>query len=264
MKSQSGELQLGKDFISQLETFLPETLQENPIVLTPVGPVSPGNPPHSSPSPSPKSQLSRPGLSRATSLVTTHVLDLPPISEERGSLHDPSISPLALSSSGSDLTNPFVFPSNGFVKDDGGSPPIIMVAPPTDIVVTDVENDEERGGEDERSSRTQLKPGKNRSSSHATEHRKSSLRGPLPSRYKRHSVSSIGHASLSPLSRQSSWNEYKGHSPPIYRRGAGWGPDFNRNPSCPEPRTIFDGSLDEVAKLLHKMAEAIERDMDQN
>ncbi|CAI8046229.1 Protein diaphanous homolog 1 [Geodia barretti] len=211
MKSQSGELQLGKDFISQLETFLPEansilssllrdldsvkrkgkelaryfcddrdnfleevfleirnfseefgktvkeTLQENPIVLTPVGPVSPGNPPHSSPSPSPKSQLSRPGLSRATSLVTTHVLDLPPISEERGSLHDPSISPLALSSSGSDLTNPFVFPSNGFVKDDGGSPPIIMVAPPTDIVVTDVENDEERGGEDERSSRTQLK-----------------------------------------------------------------------------------------------------------
>ena len=109
-----------------------------------------------------------------------------------------------------------------------------------------------------------IQPGKNRSSSHATEHRKSSLRGPLPSRYKRHSVSSIGHASLSPLSRQSSWNEYKGHSPPIYRRGAGWGPDFNRNPSCPEPRTIFDGSLDEVAKLLHKMAEAIERDMDQN
>ena len=128
-------------------------------MLTPVGPVSPGNPPHSSPSPSPESQSLRPGLSRATSLVTTHILELPSlplISEECRSSHDPSISPLALSSSGSDLTNPFAFPSNGFVMDDSGSPPIIMVAPP-DVIVTDVENEEEREGVDERSSRTQLK-----------------------------------------------------------------------------------------------------------
>ena len=84
----------------------------------------------------------------------------------------------------------------------------------------------------------------------------------LPSRTKRHSIHEIRHPNISLMSRQASWNEYKGHSPPIVRRGDGsWGPHFNRNPSCPDPHTIFDGSLEEVAKLLHKMAEAIEEDM---
>lgn len=117
-------------------------MKEKPIVLTP-DPVSPGNhPPSPHTSPSPHSQPCRPGLSRATSVVTTHVLDLPPlppISEERGASQE---RPLALSSSGSNQINPFVFPSNGFIKDDNGSPPIVMVVPPTDIVVTDVENEE--------------------------------------------------------------------------------------------------------------------------
>ena len=142
-------------------------MKEKPIVLTP-DPVSPGNhppsphtssSPHSSPSSSPhSSQPRRPGLSRATSVVTTHVLDLPslsPISEERRASQERSVSPLALSSSGGDQINPFVFPSNGFIKDDSGSPPIVMVAPPTDIVVTDVENEEvER---ENLSTRTQFK-----------------------------------------------------------------------------------------------------------
>ena len=43
-----------------------------------------------------------------------------------------------------------MFPTNGFVRDDGkGSPPISMVAPPTsaaaDIVVTDVEDEDMEG-----------------------------------------------------------------------------------------------------------------------
>ena len=64
------------------------------------------------------------------------------------------------------------------------------------------------------------------------------------------------------MSRQASWNDYKGHSPPIRHKGDNrWGPQFERYPSCPDSHTIFNGSLEEVAKLLHKMAEAIERDM---
>lgn len=40
--------------------------------------------------------------------------------------------------------NPFIFPSNGLVRDDSGSPPIVMKVPHvTDIVVTDVEGGEE-------------------------------------------------------------------------------------------------------------------------
>lgn len=81
--------------------------------------------------------------------------------------------------------------------------------------------------------------------------------------YKRHSISSIAPPTLSPISRQSSWNEYKSlsqrHMTP---RGAPWGSDCERLLSSPAPQnTIFEGSLEEVAKLLHRMAEAIERDM---
>ncbi|CAI8040740.1 Inverted formin-2 [Geodia barretti] len=90
-----------RNFSEEFGKTVKETLQENPIVLTPVGPVSHGNPPHSSPSPSPKSHIIS---SRAiTSYITVHHTRIgpPPDFRERTRLiARPSISPLALSSSG--------------------------------------------------------------------------------------------------------------------------------------------------------------------
>ena len=205
--------------------------------------------------------------------MTSHILDLPPLSTITEEHHTQERTTAAASTQApsSRDQNPFVFPTNGFVRDDGeGSPPISMVAPPTsaaaDIVVTDVEDEDMEGSKIHTKVCVtilclflclfHLQTQNDRVVTVSRACRQASLRvPPLSSRYKRHSISSLGHPSISPISRQASWNGYKGQ---------GWGVEFDRVPSCLESRTIFEGSLDEVAKLLHRMAEVIERDTGSN
>ena len=84
--------------------------------------------------------------------MTSHILDLPPLSTITEEHHTQERTTAAASTQApsSRDQNPFVFPTNGFVRDDGeGSPPISMVAPPTsaaaDIVVTNVEDEDMEG-----------------------------------------------------------------------------------------------------------------------
>ena len=83
--------------------------------------------------------------------MTSHILDLPPLSTITEEHHTQERTTAAATQAPSSRDqNPFVFPTNGFVRDDGeGSPPISMVAPPTsaaaDIVVTDVEDEDMEG-----------------------------------------------------------------------------------------------------------------------
>ena len=125
-------------------------MNEKPIVLTsdltaPAKHPSPLPPSHTShSSPRDQSQELHRGLSRATSVVTAHVLDLCPIAEEQYSQHEGEATDAPQTNS---RQNPFLFPTNGFIRDDGGSPPISMVAPSSsgaDIVVTDVEDENVR------------------------------------------------------------------------------------------------------------------------
>ena len=207
----------------------------------------------------------RRGLSRATSVVTAHIMDipsLPPITEE-ASRAIPQVTAAE--------KNPFVFPSNAHVRESNRSPGVSMVAP-AEIVITDVEEvdyHEQRATKEP----TNVPQGERRDLEAQTRvhteldtthsfHRKSSITGPpLPSRSRKLSNHELCRPRVSMLSRQTSWNEFKGRSPPLRRHGGGWGGDLERYPSSAEPQTIFEGSLDEVAKLLHKMAEAIENDI---
>lgn len=224
------------------------------------------SPQHATTTPSPKKDRSARGLTRATSIITEHVMDIPasltPISEEKRTSRNDSTAAI-----------PLAFPENGHVQGNGQhetddiSPPLTP-ASTAEIVLTDVEDvDFDKAGPNKPNGKVFVSEGKRRHS--ATQvprergstlvHRKSSLRGPPPiSRSKRHSVHELGHFSM--LSRQTSWNDYKGHSPPLQRRGSGSGGNLERYPSA-DMQTIFDGSLDDVARLLHKMAEAIERDI---
>ena len=271
-----------------------QTVSEKPIGLTPdpTTPVKANNPSIPHPVSPSSSENARRGLSRATSIITNHVMDisLSPIHEESASSSqepvpsdsDTSQEPVP-STNGTlqeplppfkaDTCNRFAFPSNGHLRCDE-SPPVTMAVPVTTvtpIIVTDLEDDvshNEQGSEEVRGDFTDGGDAKEETQLHVTEgepkrtrssRKISTIQRPSPRLYiKRHSVHELGRPGLSPFSRQSSWNEYKGHSPPIRRRH-GW--EVNRYPSSPSPDTIFDGSLEEVAKLLRKMAEAIENDM---
>ena len=208
----------------------------------------------------------RRGLSRATSVVTAHVIDIPsslaPINEAVGRAV-PQVSAAD--------KNPFVFPSNGRVQESNRSPGIFM-ATPAEIVITDGEEVDyhEQGTTKETANVPQGKGIDLASQTHVHSERdttrlfrrKSSITvPPPPSRSRKLSNYEMCRPGVSMLSRQTSWNEFKGRSPPIRRHGGGWGGDLERYPSSAEPQTIFEGSLDEVAKLLHKMAEAIEEDI---
>jgi hypothetical protein len=262
-----------KNFSDEFSLTVKETAKEKPIWLSPDPDTTDGSTPVVlSPQPATSAPSStetdkpsvRRGLSRATSVVTAHVIDfssLAPITEEA----DQAIPRVSAANK-----NPFVFPSNGHVQESNGSPGIAMGAP-AEIVITDVEEVDfhEQGATWEASNVPQ---GKGRDAlpqlrteqdaSHLVHH-KSSITGlPPPSRSRRVSNHELCRPGITMLSRQASWNEFKGHSPPLRRHGGGWGGDLERYPSSAEPQTIFDGSLDEVAKLLHKMAEAIEKDME--
>ena len=167
--------------------------------------------------------------------------------------------------------NPFVFPQ-GQIRGDGytstsheSSPPIYMT-PTTDpeIVITNLEGEEsnEVGSNDiHREITTSETPALGSTTDavewkHISVRRNSSLSGPR-SRTKRHSIHEVNRPGFSMLSRQASWNDYKGHSPPLQRRG--WTGNVQRYQSV-DPHTIFGGSLDDVVRLLHKMAEAIQKD----
>lgn len=260
---------------------------ENPIGLAsdPTTPPAINSSPQAPPPPSDDTLLRR-GLSHATSVITNHIMDisLSPINEEAVSV---SASEGQICSENDE--NPFIFTSNGRIRDDE-SPPITMVAPvtketpitkatspvtvtpTTEIIITDVEEEinvpsNEQGSNDHRGIITGDGCGGRERATQATEkkqphtYHRSSVKGVPPRLFaKRHSVHELGHPGLSPFSRQSSWNEYKGHSPPLHRR-YGCEEGLNRYPSSPTHNTIFDGSLEEVAKLLRKMAEAIEKDM---
>lgn len=182
-------------------------------------------------------------------------MDLPPISEEKQRSQRKKIS------------NPFLFPTGQVKADDSTTgegaefSPSLAVPAATDIVFTDL--DETDGGEvvGETNGPAILTTPQGVENGVLP----TTTRRPLPGRRtsqasmrRRHSSNELVRPAFSALSRQVSWNDCKGMSAMPQARGMVGG--VRRYPSV-DPQSIFGGSLDDVAKLLHKMAEAIERDI---
>ena len=247
---------------------LQETVKEKPIWFTP----EPSLEEKSKPTPQPPGgALEKPhrGLSRATSIITEHRMDLPSL---------PLISEEKQQSQRLKTNNPFVFPT-GHVKADDSTTgegvefsPSLAVPVAADIVFTDAE-EMDGGGE-------VVSEGKEAAVSTTAQATPQGVEnGVLPtiprrplrtsqasipgrrisqaSKSRRHSSNELVRPAFTALSRQVSWNEYKAMSAVPRATVVGGVKSY---PSV-DPQTIFGGNLDDVAKLLHKMAEAIERDI---
>ena len=156
--------------------------------------------------------------------------------------------------------NPFVFPV-GKVRSDGDEVGEHVVS--SDIIITDIE-----GGEEDREQRedrggnfSHQRPRENIVSAAATIRdqttQKSTYRWRNPA-----NMSDLRRPS-SLLSRQASWNEYKALSSDprgMAYGGRGGVSGVNRYLSV-NPQPVFGGGLEDVAQLLHRMAEVIEQEI---
>ena len=177
---------------------------------------------------------------------------LTPISEDH--LHVTSQKPVIKQS------NPFLFPV-GKVQSDSDDVGRHVVS--SDIVITDIE-----GGEEERKPTENIginfgnkKPRENLFPA-TTKIRGQTTQKPTYRWKSSANTSDLRRPSLL-LSRQTSWNEYKAlSSDPRGKAYGGRGGilGVNRYLSV-NPQPMFEGGLEDVAQLLHKMAEVIEQEI---